>query len=165
MTRLLLSRIVLISWGLFFGANLAVFVIMLALFRELPGVAGQAGGTIFTAYERLALLVGAVLLIGLATLRLRFKRAAATLAFVLIGLASLTVMASSLWVTPRINQMRLEKQTTTPAFRSLHGRSMLLFSGQALLLLITGLILPATWREGPNTLPATDREKIVPGEA
>jgi hypothetical protein len=53
-----------------------------------------------------------------------------------------------------MEQLRQQGQSSSPEFRKLHGISMIVYSGQTLILLAAGLTLPWAMREQDKTTPA-----------
>jgi len=66
-----------------------------------------------------------------------------TACFALLALATVAAASSTLFITPRIDAMRLHGETYGPTFGRIHGISMSLYFFEALLLLIAVLLLPS----------------------
>jgi hypothetical protein len=148
--RRFLSILVCITWALWLGGLVMLFIAVPTLFRTFANarpVAGNAAAGIFHAFERYQLVLAAISL--LATFWWRVvsaKRAAAlkTFSFTLLSLATVLSACSTLFITPRIDAMRLAGLTFDPGFGRLHGLSMTLYFFESVLLLFAGLLLPAT---------------------
>ena len=143
----LLSTIVLLAWGLWFGAIVMVFVAVTSLFgtfAEAPQVAGAAAAGIFRRFEVLQLAAAAVALVGAFALRSRTRAGVAgTAAVAILALAMGGAFASSFVLTPRIDDLRRKGvPSSSPEFKSLHRASSAVYSSQAVLLLAAGMLLP-----------------------
>jgi putative Mn2+ efflux pump MntP len=144
--RYVTSLVLMISWALWIGGIVAVLVGVTAIFGEFPGeqraTAGRAAAAVFRNFSFYELIVAAVALVTAVALRLMRPGYSRTSLFILLALAALMAAISAGIVTPRIDTLRLEGQSHSDAFKKLHGISMMLFSGRALLLLAGGFLLP-----------------------
>jgi hypothetical protein len=59
-----------------------------------------------------------------------------------------------MFITHRMEELRLTGQSSSEEFKRLHGESMILYSGETLILLIAGLALPWAMREPVQTQDA-----------
>ena len=66
----------------------------------------------------------------------------------LFGLAAAAALVVAAVITPRIETLRLAGSVHSEQFRQLHGLSMIVYAAEALLLVLAGLLLPATLRGG-----------------
>jgi hypothetical protein len=139
------SCLVAIVWGLWLGGLGALFLAVGALFKtfEERRLAGTAASGVFRAFERYQLILAAAGLVLIVAWRVlggapRLK----TALFGLFGLATVLAASSTLYITPRLEALRLEGISTGRQFQQLHGVSLTLYTAEAALLLIGGFLLP-----------------------
>lgn len=143
----LLGTVLLLAWGLWFGAIVMVFVSVTSLFTTFADqrpIAGAAAAGIFRRFEGLQLVAAAVSLPAAVGVRfLGTRTRAATIVAALLFLAATGALLSTFVLTPRIDGFRREGvPATSDAFKKLHRASSTVYTAQAALLLITGLLLP-----------------------
>jgi hypothetical protein len=143
----LLWTILVLAWGLWFGAVVMVFIAVTSLFQTFAGqraVAGSAAAEIFRRFEILHLLTAAAAVLVTAVLirtgSANRRRLGALL--VAFALAAGAALGSTLSITPQISNLRRHGLTDTAAFRKAHGTSMMIYSAEAASLLAAGLLLP-----------------------
>ena len=144
--RYFISILVSIAWALWFGGLITLFLVVTQLskiFVDRRDIFGQAGSGTFIMFERYQLVVGALALISAFALRLVSPAVVRTALFSVLFLAAVGAVASPLWITPKIEALRIAGETTNPQFKKLHGVSMAVYSADALILLIAGTLLPA----------------------
>jgi hypothetical protein len=152
--RRLLSTVVVLAWGLWFGGIVMVFVAVTSLFRTFHDqrpLAGAAAAGVFTRFEAMQLGVAAVAVLaalGLwASARSRARVAAATL----LAVAAVGALASSFAFTPRVQDMRRRGiPSTSEEFRTAHRASSIIYVLQTGVLLSAGLFLPAAIAGPPS---------------
>lgn len=145
--RYFLSTLVCLAWALWFGGLITLFLVVTQLskiFVDRRDIFGQAGSGVFIMFERYQLIVGALALISAFALRLASPSVIRTAFFALLFLAAMGAVASPLWITPKIEALRLAGETANPLFKKLHGVSMMVYSADAFILFIAGTLLPAT---------------------
>ena len=152
----LLSTLVLLAWGLWFGAIVMVFVTVTSLFATFADqrqVAGAAAAGVFRRFEVLQLGAAAVAVVGALLLRARGRGATALVG--LLALAAVGAVVSSFLLTPRIDALRREGvPSSSQQFKSLHRASSTVYSSQAVALLAAGVLLPgAILRPRPAAAP------------
>jgi hypothetical protein len=144
--RYIMSVILTISWALWIGGIAAVLLAVTAIFNEYPSdqraLAGRATAAVFRSFSFYELIVAAVALVAVVALRLMKPGYSRTGLFVLLALAALMAAISAGLITPRIDDLRAQGQSHSDAFKQLHGVSMTLFSGRALLLLAGSFFIP-----------------------
>lgn len=146
-----LERAMLLAWALWLGGIVTIFLCAQALFARFADnreVAGAATSSLFLVFARYQLVLAAVALIATAIWRWRSPGRRATVFFTLLALATIAAVISGGWITPQLETMRLEGTTKQPRFGQLHGLSMLLFTAEAVLLLIGGLLF--SWRSASS---------------
>jgi hypothetical protein len=141
-TRYGLSLALLLAWGLWFGALMALFVFVQVLFKMDRSVAVKAAPRMFVTFETFQLALAAICLIATAMWRLRSPRTILTAVFVLLCVASVAAIIPPIAITPKMEALRLAGESNSPQFRSLHGRTMIFYMTEAISLLVVGLMLP-----------------------
>jgi hypothetical protein len=84
-------------------------------------------------------------------LRLLGPSRTGTTLFCLLALAAVGGVVSPLSITPNVEAMRVAGHTDAPEFKKLHGMSMMVYSADAVILLIAGMVLPAALKTGRDT--------------
>lgn len=149
-----LIRMVLLTWGAWFGGLLGVFLAVTTVFAALDPdrtTAGILGAAIFHRAERFILIAAAVSLVATLGLILRHRQTSRIVLLVLFTVATLLALGNTMVVTPRIDRMRQANQTATDEFKRTHGISMGLYSAQTLVLALGGLVLPAAIKRRETT--------------
>ena len=147
--RRFLSILVCLTWALWLGGLVTLFITVSTLFQTFANarpVAGNAAADIFHVFERYQLVLAAIGLIATLIWRLTSGRRTVmfkTLLFAMLSLATVAAAISTIFVSPKIDLMRLQGQTYGPTFGRLHGISMSLYVSETGLLLIAGLLLPS----------------------
>jgi hypothetical protein len=143
----LISTLLVLTWGLWFGAIVMVFVTVTSLFETFASqrhLAGAAAAGVFHRFEWLHVGAAAVAVLAAATWVAiepvaKFGR---VLVLVPLALAAGASLTSTLAITPRIDNLRQHGLVDTPEFKKLHGISMAIYSAEAVSLLVAGLLLP-----------------------
>jgi Domain of unknown function (DUF4149) len=139
-----LCTLFLVSWALWLGGILFLFLAVTALFHQSHSLGASAAPSIFLSFETYHLiLAGISIILCLPLLRTPTSRAWRWIA-ILISVGCVTSLITSQWITPRINSLHLQGLIDTPEFRHLHGISFALYLCEALALFLVGLILPST---------------------
>jgi hypothetical protein len=152
--RYFLSALVSLAWALWFGGLIAIFLVVTQVshtFATRRDIFGEAGSGIFMMFERYQLVVGAVALVSAFALRLLGPSRTGTTLFCLLALAAVGGVVSPLSITPKVEAMRVAGHTDAPEFKKLHGMSMMVYSADAVILLIAGMVLPAALKTGRDT--------------
>jgi hypothetical protein len=143
----IVSLLLMLFWGLWFGGTIALFIFVSALFRQSRELAIQTTPVLFITFERyhlvLAALAGMMAGAWLAQSRTRMK----TALFVLVFLAAVAASISAGVVTPRIMALRQQNQIQSVEFKRFHGISMMVYSSEAVMLLIAGIVLAVAMRQ------------------
>ncbi len=124
-----------LAWAAWFGGLVTLFTLVSVLFKQ----------------DRAA----AVVLIATTAWRLVDRRAILTALFGLFALATLAAVLEPVYISGEMQRLRIAGESGSERFRQLHGRSMMVYVGEALVLLVAGVMLPNAI-EGPpsNTPPA-----------
>lgn len=146
--RRILSGLIVATWALWFGGLVTLFLAVAAIFKALPerALAGQAAANVFHWFERYQLGLAALALIAALGWRLMKPAASRTLLFLLFALATVGAVTNTAVITPKIQAMRVQRETDTEQFKKLHGQSSMVYVGQTLVLALAGLALPAALR-------------------
>jgi Domain of unknown function (DUF4149) len=147
MIRKLAAGLVCVSWGLWFGGLGALFLFAARLFNQDRETALKAAPILFLIFERYQLLLAAAALVGVVCWRISGGGVRVTFLFSLLAAAALPAALSPILVTSRMEQLRAQGQSSSEQFKKLHGISMIIYSGQTLILLAAGLTLPWTLGE------------------
>lgn len=160
-----LPVLVTLAWALWFGGIVMVFVTVMSLsatFAARREDFGAAAAGVFGRFEVFQLALAAAAL--LATLAWRMLSARSRLKTALLAcFAAATVLAvvGTTTVTPRIEAMRArgEIDAQRQRFGMLHGISSSIYLGEAVVLLVAGLLLPAAiFRDRPAGQAPTPAE-------
>jgi hypothetical protein len=141
--RKVLAIFVILSWSLWFGGIIALFLFVSTMFRQSRGIAVEAAPMLFQAFERYQLLLAALALVCLVLWRVLLASRAIMVVFTLMALAAVMAVLSTTLITPRMETLRRQGQSDSPQFRQLHGRSMMFYTAEATFLLLSGIALPA----------------------
>ena len=163
--RRILSVLVVVSWGLWFGGICALFLFVSVMFRESRPLAVDAAPMLFHAFERYQLLLAAFALVCLVLWRVLAHSRPIMVVFTFMALAAVAAVLSTTLVTPRIEALRRQGQTASPEFRQLHGRSMIFYTSEAALLLLAGIALPSAVAGATVRRPAPATPETVPDTA
>lgn len=135
-----------LAWGLWFGGMVALFLFVSYLFVSDRSTAMLAAPKMFFAFERYQLAVATVAIIAAAAWRLSTRRGVITAIFVLLALSAVGTVVSATFIRAPMEELRRQGQSGGAAFERLHKASEKLYSAQAVLLLVAGIILPAALR-------------------
>ncbi len=153
------STLVRLTTSLWFGGMIFLFLAVQTLFRAFPrpasDVAPRAAPALFAVFERYQLALAAVALVSAFAWYAATRSKRVIVLFVLLALAATGAAVSTALITPRMDQLRIAGQSSSPRVRALHARSMQCYVAQAALLLVSVLMLPAA--AGASKAPAADR--------
>lgn len=138
------SALLVLAWGVWFGAIVMVFVTVTSLFAtftEQRSIAGVAAAGIFRRFEMMELGAAAAALVAATLLRSHARPRTAAAVIILLLAAAVGALYTGLVLTPKIDSLRGER--TSESFRSLHALSSAIYVVQACLLLATGVFLPS----------------------
>ncbi|MGA2582243.1 MAG: hypothetical protein ABSG31_03105 [Tepidisphaeraceae bacterium] len=156
MLRNISGGLVCMAWGLWFGGLGALFLFATRLFAVDRPIALSAAPILFLVFERYQIVLAAAALMGALVWRILAKSVRVTVVFWLLAAASVPTALGPIFVTRRMEELRLAGQSSSPEFMKLHGISMLVYSGETLILLAAGLMLPWAMRFPPS--PGTPGE-------
>ena len=152
--RKLIAILVTLGWAAWFGGILALFAFVSTLFRQNRPIAVDAAPMMFAAFERYQLLAAAFVLVCLVLWRVLVHSRAVMVVFTFVALAAVAAVLSTTLVTPRMETLRRQGQSTSPEFRQLHGRSMMFYTAEAAMLLLAGVALTSAIAQGCAPKPA-----------
>lgn len=157
MIQRFLAVVALLAWALWFGALVALFVFVTTLFHNEREIAVQAAPQLFVAFQKYHLILAAVALASTVAWRIASQSRIVLAIFILLGLAVCCGVAVSVWIVGPMETLRQQGLSGSDEFKRLHGRSMMLYTGQALLLLISGIVLPIAIASDEKKAGRTDR--------
>jgi hypothetical protein len=150
----------ILAWGLWFGGMVALFLFVSYLFLSDRATAVVAAPRLFFVFERYQLGVAAMAILSAAMWRLGVKRAALTAIFALFALTAAGTVVSAVAVRPSMERLRQQGVSSGPEFHRLHKVSERLYTVQAALLLVAGVMLP--WAARTNAPPQTGSSTVPP---
>lgn len=152
--RTLLSIIASLSHALWLGGTIALFIFVSATFQHSRELGQAANPVLFQKWEAWRLMLAGVAVVSaLAWWWMGRGRLKLTFAALLV-IATIAALISAKMVSPRIEALRVAGQTSTPEFKSAHGKSMMVYSTEALMLLVAGIILPLAQRKNGTNFPS-----------
>jgi hypothetical protein len=146
MLRTAASALVCIAWALWFGGLCALFLFATRLFADDRETALKAAPILFLSFERYQLLLAAAGLLGCVVWRVSTGSIRATLVFSLLAVATVPAALSPMLITSRMESLRVQGQSQSSEFRRLHGISMMVYTGETVILLAAGVSLPWAMR-------------------
>src|SRR4051812_31882861 len=147
--RSVFAFVALLAWALWLGGLVTLFVCVSTLFRTDRAIATQAAPQLFVAFERYQLIVAAFALTSTFAWRVSSRITLLNMAFFLLGLSALGAVASPMYFTRRMEALREEGKINTPEFKTLHGRSFVVYTGEVIVLLMGGVALFTALRRSP----------------
>jgi hypothetical protein len=167
--RYVFAATALFAWSLWLGGMIGLFLFVQVLFKSDRAIAVEAAPRMFLAFQTFQLIVAAVALISVTAWRLTVRRRVITGIFAMFTLAAIGAVLLSLLIMPPMEKLRREGNSGSPEFRQLHGRSMALFTAEALALLVAGLLVPAAMRADASLHlaeePAPHASEVVPAQS
>ena len=126
------ATVLVVLLGAWVGALAVLFIGVTAIFAAAPSrqVAGLVASNVFRRVDVFQLVVAALALsaaVGSAVLAGRNRAYWACAGIVALALSAVCV--SALWLTPKIESMRLAGETSTGLFKLLHAVSMSIYAG------------------------------------
>jgi len=144
--RRVLSTLVLLIWGLWFGGLIVLLISVLTLFNTFPDrhdLAGQGAAHIFHVFNAYQLVLAAGALVLTFVCRVVGPPRWTTMLFVFFAIATVGACMIATYLTPHIEMLQHQGLTASAQFKRLHGLSMALYVGEVVSLLIAGIILPS----------------------
>jgi hypothetical protein len=157
--RSLVVVLSLLAWALWFGGLVALFVFVPALFRTDRDIAVQAAPIIFIVFQKYQLILACVTLVAAVAWRICSPGRLLVAGFVLLALATFAGVGVSIGIIPRMNELRVLGESSSPEFKKLHGVSMALYLFEMLVLLGAGVLMilaNGMRRTVGETAPSTD---------
>jgi hypothetical protein len=150
-----------LAWALWLGGMIALFVFVTTLFNGDRAVAMQAAPRMFVVFQKYQLILAAIALAATVGCRIAAPSKSIVAVFVFFAAAACSAAAVSIWILPRMEQLRSLGESSSPQFGRLHGESMMLYLAEMVLLLIGGIILMLAMRapqpeRSPRTAGPTD---------
>lgn len=139
--RTLWQTIAHLTWALWLGGLIALFIFVTTLFHQDRALAVHAAPRLFHAFEIYQLILAAAAIVS----TLLWRKPALLAAFVIVAAGA---VISPVFITPQIDRLQRLNQTHTPEFVRLHGEAMIVYTADSVVLLITGLIMPRALKRG-----------------
>jgi Domain of unknown function (DUF4149) len=139
--RYVLLLLVWISWALWLGATMAVFVFALNLFHTHPAIAAEANSAMFVVFGSYEMILAGIALLATGLLLISFPKKATALLVLCLVLAAGMSLTSGMGFTPRMEVLRVQGQSHSEEFRRLHKKCMLAMTMQIGMLLVCGSLL------------------------
>jgi hypothetical protein len=156
----------LIAWSLWLGGLVLLFVVVQTLFATEPrDTFIEVAPRIFLAFERYQLLLAGLALLGTFGWRLANPSLGIGALFTLFAAATVGALASTLLITPRLEDLRLHDQLQSPQFARLHGISMCVYVAQVILLAIAGFVATSQLRPPSLQPPRQTAIETAPASA
>ena len=133
-----------ITWGLWFGGLVMLFIAVQSVFRtwaDQHELAGLAASGIFQQFNRYRLILAACALLLTFVGWMGERSRAGLMLFTLFALATAAAVYSAGVMTPHLERLRLESLTHTPEFKRLHGLSMGVYLLETVLVFFAGIVL------------------------
>lgn len=145
----LFSILVTLTWGLWFGGLVGLFIAVTILFAALDRhTAGVGAARIFRGFNQYQLALAAVALLATFFWRVagppRFK----TALFTLFAISTVAACAIVIRIAPRIASLQAQGLTESPQFARAHGMSMVVYLAEVVTLLAAGVLIPLAREAG-----------------
>jgi hypothetical protein len=138
--------IAFLAWALWLGGMIALFVFVTTLFNGDRAIAVQAAPRMFVVFQKYQLILAAIELAAIVVWKSALPSKLIVAAFIVFAAAALAAVAVSIWILPRMEQLRSMGESSSPEFGRLHGISMMLYLAEVLFLLIGGIMLMIAMR-------------------
>jgi hypothetical protein len=143
--RRLLPPLLTLTWSLWFGGLVMLFLAVSSLFKTFPAqTAGQGAAPIFRLFNAYQLTLAALCLTFTFIWRLLVPSKRPTWLFTFFAVATLLACFVTMYLAPHIALLQHQGQTHSDAFKRFHAFSMLTYTAQVAVLFISGLLLPST---------------------
>lgn len=136
-------RVLRLSWALWLGGLITLFISVNVLFTRDHSLAVQTAPLMFHAFERYQLILGAVSILGAAALYISTRSPRLGFVFILLAIASIGTAISPIYISPKMNALQAEGLSGGSEFKKLHGQSMIVYVTEAAALALGGVLLPA----------------------
>jgi hypothetical protein len=168
--RTITATVVTLAWGLWLGGLGTLFAVLGTIFNT-PGYSrsqqGDFAQRLFPVFERMQLIFAAMALLATAAWWFANRQGLKMVLFAIFAVATCVAVAETTLVTPRVQKLAAEGMRETPEFQRAHQLSSRVYSSNALVLLVAGLVLPAAIRRDGLTvsrpLPLRTSEETAAG--
>jgi len=159
--RYVLTLLLVLTWALWFGGQATLVILIVTLFRTDRDTAVRAGPIIFHVFERYQLVLAALAMLGAASLFLLLRRRILLVILGCLCAAAIGGILSITSITPAMEDLWRQGKSEGPEFHTLHQRSSTVYRIEMLLLLASGILLPAalTWRSDRTDPPDATRSE------
>jgi hypothetical protein len=137
-----LTGIALLTWALWLGATIAVFVFVKHFFAVFPHeVAGTAVNAMFNSFARYEMALAGALLLSSGLLLVCYPSVRWILVLGCVVLTAGMAVTVGLGLIPMMDALIEQGRQHSPAFIKLHVKSMIAMTMQTGMLLVTGTVL------------------------
>jgi hypothetical protein len=145
--RRVAAIVAVLTWALWFGGLMALFIFVQTLFREDRSIALEAAPRMFSLFEKYQLALAAAALIATLVWRIVVRRAIISAIFFLFAVATLGAVAGPVFISGEMQKLRAAGQSSGARFHKLHGQSMIIYVSETVVLLAAGVLLPIALTE------------------
>ncbi|HEY1628638.1 MAG TPA: hypothetical protein VGF52_02195 [Tepidisphaeraceae bacterium] len=134
----IIATIVMLAWALWFGGMIALMIFVIRLFNTSREIGIATAPILFRSFANYQIAIG-LLAAGAGTFLTLITRRNA---HAILSLLMIVTLAAAIVVrgwTFEMERLRLSGQLQSVRFQSLHNRSSMLYSSEAILLLIAGV--------------------------
>jgi hypothetical protein len=139
--RYLAAALIVLASALWLGGLCSLYLFAPAIFK--------AFGPLFVAFARYQLVLAGLALIGAFLAYLKSepeRRKLPIVLFILFAMGAVGAVVNNMLFVPRLEELRINGQGQSSAFKSLHGQSMMLSLGITLAVFAAALVIPAACR-------------------
>jgi hypothetical protein len=145
--KTIFSTIAILAWALWLGGAIALFLFVTMLFKTDRELAREAAPVLFKAFEVYQTSLAGAAVIASGGWLLSGRSWAKVTVFILLLLAGGAALALPRLFTAEMEKLRLAGRSDSPEFRKLHGWSSAVYSAEAAILGMAGLLLPLAIRK------------------
>ncbi len=143
----IVAGVAMLTWSLWFGGVIALFIFVQKLFSTDREVAVLAAPQMFLVFARYQIGLAAVALVAVFVWRIASPSVWVTTLFFLFAAAFAAALFGGYYITPKMEILRAAGQVHEAAFKHLHGLSMIAYVMEAVSLLFGGYILALAIRK------------------
>jgi uncharacterized membrane-anchored protein len=159
--RYLTSALVILFTSLWLGGLVTLALLVMAVFissgldRE---TAGRATSSMFVWFGKAQLIVATIALIATFLAYLQRRSGVIVALFTLLTIAALGAVAFSMYIVPRLEELRIAGQAQSADFQTLHKQSERLMTAVIVVVLAATFMLPALCRALYTARPTAESD-------
>jgi hypothetical protein len=138
----ILATMTSLACALWAGGLMWLFLSVQTLFSHDRPTALAAAPRLFLAFERYQLALATAGLLGSAAWYFSSRRRSVAFVCLMLALATIGAIAGPILITRPMEQLRSAGESGTAQFKRLHGLSMMVYVGQAIVVLIATVMIP-----------------------